>query len=94
MSESQPDYARLHATEAQKRRAFGLTANAQAGSTSTDPTSTTYESNRQRHRFVRDGEVPVTFIRRKHCPVGVPGTNQLDAARQSVQFHSCGRRTF
>ena len=89
MSESRPDDARLRATEAQMRRALGLAANTQVRSTPIHSTSATYEPHRQRqHRFVRDGEVPVTFIRRNRYPVGVPGTHQLDAARQSVQFHA------
>jgi hypothetical protein len=91
MPQSQPDDARLRATEAQMRRALGLAASTQVRSTPIHSTSATYESHRQRHRFVRDGEVPVTFIRRNRYPVGVPGTNQLDTARQSVQFHTAAR---
>jgi hypothetical protein len=91
MSESRLDDARLRATEAQMRRALGLAANTQVRSTPIHSTSATYEPHRQRHRFVRDGEVPVTFIRRNRYPVGVPGTNQLDAARQSMQFHAVAR---
>ena len=86
MSESLHDYARLRATEAQMRRALGLAANTQVRSTPIHSTSATYGSHRQRHRFIRDGEVPVTFIRRSRYPVSEPGTNQLDAARQAVRF--------
>jgi hypothetical protein len=39
----------------------------------------------QRRRFVRDGEVPVTVIRRDHHPDGEHGANQLDAARQATR---------
>jgi hypothetical protein len=88
MSESIPEYARLRATEAQMRRALGLAASTQGRSTPIHSTSATYGSHRQRHRFIRDGEVPVTFIRRNRYPVGEPGTNQLDAARQAMQFHA------
>ena len=88
MSESLHDYARLRATEAQMRRALGLAANTQVRSTPIHSTSAAYGSHRQRHRFVRDGEVPVTFVRRNRYPVDEPGTNQLDAARKAVQFHA------
>jgi hypothetical protein len=73
------------------RRALGLTATTQVRSTPIHSTSATYGSHRQRHRFVRDGEVPVTFIRRNRYPVGKPGTNQLDAARQAMQFPAAAR---
>jgi hypothetical protein len=66
MPESQPDYAHLRATEAQMRRALGLAASTQVRSTPVHSEIATYEPHRQRHRFVRDGEVPVTFIRRGH----------------------------
>ena len=91
MSESSPDYARLRAREAQMRRALGLGANTQVRFTPTHSTSATYGSHRQNHRFVSDGEVPVTFIRRNRYPVGEPGTNQLNAARKAVQFHAAAR---
>jgi hypothetical protein len=83
MSESLHD-ARLRATEAQMRRALGLPANTQVRSTPIHSTGATYESHRQRHRFISDGVVPVTFIRRNRYPVGEPGTNQLDAARRAM----------
>jgi hypothetical protein len=83
MSESRHDYARLRATEAQMRRALGLPANTQVRSTPIQVTGATYGSHRQGRRFIGDGEVPVTFIRRNRYPVGEPGT--LDAARQAMQ---------
>ena len=91
MSESIPDYARLRATEAQMRRALGLAASTQGRFTPIHSTSATYESHQQNHRFVRDGEVPVTFIRRNRYPVGEPSTNQLNAARKAVQFQAAAR---
>jgi hypothetical protein len=91
MSESRPDDARLRATEAQMRRALGLAANTQVRSAPIHSTSATYESHRQRHRSVRDGEVPVTFIRRNRYPVGVPGTNQLD--REAIRAVLCYRQS-
>ena len=60
MTQSLPDDARLRATEAQMRRALGLAASTQARSAPIHTTSATYGSHRQRHRFVRDGDVPGT----------------------------------
>jgi hypothetical protein len=68
------------------RRALGLVANTQVRSAPIHSTSATSGPQRQRQRFIRDGEVPVTFIRRNRYPVGEPGTNQLDAARQAMRF--------
>ena len=42
-------------------------------------------------RFVRDGEVPVTVIRRDHQPDGEPGINRLDAARQAIRSEAMAR---
>jgi hypothetical protein len=53
--------------------------------------SSTSGSQPQRHRFVRDGEVPVTVIHRDHHPDGGAGTNQLEAARQAVQAEAAAR---
>jgi hypothetical protein len=92
MSESLHDYARLRTTEAQMRRALGLTANTQVRSTPIHTTSATYGSHQHRHRFIRDGEVPVTFIRRNRYPVGEPGINQLDAARQAMQSSAAAEK--
>jgi hypothetical protein len=86
MSESLHDDASLRATEAQMRRALGLAANTQVRSTPIHSTSATYGSHRQKHRFIRDGEVPVTFVRRNRYPVSELGTNQLDAARPDVRL--------
>ena len=88
MPQSQPDDARLRATEAQMRRALGLAASTQVRSTPIHSTSATYESHRQRHRFVRDGEVPVIFIRRNHQPDREADANKRDAAKRAMQFHA------
>jgi hypothetical protein len=48
-------------------------------------------SQPQRRRFVRDGEVPVTVIRRDHQPDGGHGGNQLDAARQAIRSEATAR---
>jgi hypothetical protein len=78
MTDSPSDDSRLRATETQMRHALGLHGG--------PPTRTTTSGSQpQRRRFVRDGEVPVTVIRREHQPDREAGTNQLDAARQAVQ---------
>jgi hypothetical protein len=41
--------------------------------------------------LVRDGEVPVTVIRRDHQPDAELGTNQLDAARQAIRSEAMAR---
>ena len=46
--------------------------------------------HRPRH-FVRDGEVPVTVIHRDHHPDGQAGTNQLEAARQTIRSLTAAR---
>jgi hypothetical protein len=74
MTDSTSGDERLRATETQMRHALGL----RDGSSSRSSIS---GSQPQRRRFVRDGDVPVTVIRRDHEPDGEPGTNQLDAAR-------------
>jgi hypothetical protein len=85
MTQSLPDYERLRATETQMRRALGL-ASTQARSAPIRTTSVTDGSQRQ--RFVRDGDVPVLFIRRNRQPDRGTGTNKRDAARQAMQFHA------
>jgi hypothetical protein len=91
MTQSLPDDARLPAAEAQMRRALGLAASTQARSTPTHTTSASYGSHRQRHRFVRDGDVPVLFLRRIHQPDRETGANKRDVARQAMQFHAATR---
>jgi hypothetical protein len=53
--------------------------------------STTSGSQRQRRRFVRDGEMPVAVIRRDHQPDGEHGANQLDAARQAIRSEATAK---
>jgi hypothetical protein len=57
----------------------------------TPPRSFARGSQPQRHRFVRDGEVPVTIRRRDHQPDGEHGANQLDAARQAIRAEATGK---
>jgi hypothetical protein len=84
MTESPPDNARLRATETQMRHALGLRGE-------TPPRSSAGGSQRQRHRFVRDGEVPVTIIRRDRQLDGEHSANQLDAARQAIQSEATAK---
>jgi hypothetical protein len=84
MTDFPSDDARLRATESQMRHALGLSGGA--------PTrSSAGGSQPQRRRFVRDGEVPVTVLRRDHQPDGEHGANQLDAARLAVQSEAAAR---
>ena len=84
MTDSSPDDAHLRTTEAQMRHALGLRG-------STPPRSSTSGSQPQRHRFVRDGEVPVTVLRRDHQPDAEHGANQLDAARRAIRSEAAAR---
>jgi hypothetical protein len=84
MTDSPSDDSRLRATETQMRHALGLHGDA--------PTrSSARGSQPHRHRFVRDGEVPVTILRRDHQPDGEHGANQLDAARQAIRSEATAK---
>ena len=91
MTDSPPDDARLRVTETQMRRALGLRGNTPPRSTTDRPMTSTSGSPPPKRRFVRDGEVPVTVIRRDHLPEAEPGTNQLDAARQAIRSEAMAR---
>jgi hypothetical protein len=92
MTDSTQDDARLRATEAQMRNALGLRGNTVPRSTSDHPMTSISGPQPPRRRFVRDGEVPVTVIRRDHQPDVEPGTNQLDAARQAIRSETMARQ--
>jgi hypothetical protein len=89
------DDARLRATEVQMRHALGLDGQTQAPrteeqSTSSGPAPDRLTLHRPPRRFVKDGEVPVTMVRRPHAPEAVAGiaptaSNQLEAARQTIR---------
>ena len=91
MTDSPQDDARLRATEAQMRNALGLRGNTPSRSMADHPMTSASGSQPPRRRFVRDGEVPVTVIRRDHQPDVEPGTNQLDAARQAIRSEAMAR---
>jgi len=89
------DDARLRATEAQMRHALGLdgqpqaphpTDHAPAPAQMTDRLSL----HRPPRRFVRDGEVQVTTVRRSHpvevaSGLGTSAHSQLESARQTIR---------
>ena len=55
------------------RHALGLRGNTPSRSTADHPVTSANGSQPQRRRFVRDGEVPITVIRRDHQLDGEPG---------------------
>jgi len=71
------------------RHALGLRGKAPSRSTADHPSTSTGGSQTPKRRFIRDGEVPVTFIRRD--PDAAPGTNQLDTARQAIRSEAMAR---
>ena len=73
------------------RHALGLRGNTPSRSMADHPMTSASGSQPPRRRFVRDGEVPVTVIRRDHQPDGEPGTNQLDTARQAIRSEAMAR---
>ena len=91
MTDAPPDDARLHSVEAQMRHALGLHGDVPPRTTPSHPPTTTIGSPTQRRRFVQDGEVPVTLVRRDHHQGGDTGTNQLDVARAAVRSAGAAR---
>ena len=83
MTDSLSDDARLRATEEQMRRALGLHNASPTQDRPVPSPAASGASSPQRRRFVRDGEVPVSVIRRDQDD-GV-NTNKLDATRQALR---------
>jgi flagellar biosynthesis GTPase FlhF len=83
MTDSLSDDARLRATEAQMRRALGLHDISPTQTVPIPPPASPGASSPQRRRFVRDGEVPVSVIRRDQDDGA--NTNKLDATRQALR---------
>ena len=90
------DDVRLRAAEAQMRHALGLDGQAQAPRGDEQPppqqgpTPDRLTLHRPPRRFVKDGEVPVTVVRRTHpaeaaANVAPAASNQLEAARQTIR---------
>ncbi len=89
MTDSLSDDERLRADEAQMRRALGLRNTSQTQAIPTPAAPTASISHPQRRRFVRDGEVPVSVIRRDQGDAS--GTNALEAARQGLREQVAAR---
>jgi hypothetical protein len=89
------DDVRLRAEEAQMRHALGLDGQMQAPRPDEQPPPPgpghdRLSLHRPPRRFVKDGEVPVTVVRRTHPAEGVASiapaaSNQLEAARQTIR---------
>ena len=88
MTDFPTDDARLDKTEAQMRRALGLTGDTSVRSTPHQSTIGGNGSHPQRRQFVRDGDVPVTII---HHQSGGESASQLDAARQAIRTQAAAR---
>jgi hypothetical protein len=82
MIDSSADDVRLRATETQMRRALGLQSGTSRSKGEYQPTPTIATRRPPRH-FVRDGEVPVTFVHRDHRRNDPSGSNR-EAARQAL----------
>jgi hypothetical protein len=82
MTDSSADEVRVRATEAQMRRALGLQDASPRSKGEYQPTPTIATRRPPRH-FVRDGEVPVTFIHRDYRRDDPSGSN-LDTTRQAL----------
>lgn len=90
MVDSPSDEVRLRATETQMRRALGLHDTGPAKSEPGPAPAPSNGPHRPFRRFVRDGDVPVSVIHRDD-PTAATGTNQLDAARQTIRSLSVAR---
>src|SRR6185312_17052660 len=82
MTDSLSDDARLRATEEQMRRALGLHNASPTQDRPVPSPAPPGASSPQRRRFVRDGEVRVSVIRRDQDDGA--NTNKLDATRQAL----------
>lgn len=90
------DDVRLRAEEVQMRHALGLGGEPQIPRPQeppvpvSGPTHDRLSLHRPPRRFVKDGEVPVTVVRRTHpadavASVAPTASNQLEAARQTIR---------
>jgi hypothetical protein len=88
------DDVRLRAAEAQMRHALGLDGQTQAPRAEEQPPQSgpahdRLSLHRPPRRFVKDGEVPVTVMRRTHpdavASLAPASSSQLEAARQTIR---------
>jgi hypothetical protein len=71
------------------RRALGLREGSASAPQNVPPAAPAGAARPHRHRFVRDGEVPVTVVHREHDDGA--GTNRIDAARQALREQVAAR---
>ncbi len=90
MTDSSADDVRLRATEAQMRRALGLQDASPRSKGEYQPTPTIATRRPPRH-FVRDGEVPVTFVHRDYRRDDPSGSN-LNTTRQALTEQTTSRK--
>ena len=90
MTDLSADDVRLHATEAQMRRALGLQDASPRSKGEYQPTPTIATRRPPRH-FVRDGEVPVTFVHRDYRRDDPSGSN-LDTTRQALTEQTTAKK--
>jgi hypothetical protein len=90
MTDSSADDVRLRATEAQMRRALGLQDASPRSRGVYQPTPTIATRRPPRH-FVRDGEVPVTFVHRDYRRDDPPGSN-LDTTRRALTEQTTAKK--
>jgi hypothetical protein len=89
MSKSSSDDDRLGATEARMRRALGLGGQPSLAPGNAPPTPVAAGTHRPAHRFIRDGELPVTVLHRDQDDGAT--LNKLEAARQALREQVAAR---
>jgi len=90
MTDSSADDVRLRATEVQMRRALGLQDASPRSKGEYQPTPTIATRRPPRH-FVRDGEVPVTFVHRDYRRDG-PSGSDLNTTRQALTEQTTAKK--
>ena len=90
MTDLSADDIRLRATEAQMRRALGLLDASPRIKGQYQPAPTIATRRPPRH-FVRDGDVPVTFVHRDHQRNDPSGSNR-ETARQALTKHTAAEK--
>jgi hypothetical protein len=89
MSDPPTDELRLRVEEEQMRRALGLREGSSSAPQNVPPAAPPGAARPHRHRFVRDGEVPVTLVHHDHDDGS--GINKIAAARQALHDQVAAR---
>ena len=89
MSDPPTDELRLRVEEEQMRRALGLRETSSSAPQSAPSSAPVGAARPHRHRFVRDGEVPVTVVHHDHDDGS--GINKIAAARQALHEQVAAR---